>query len=121
MKYTGKETTKKELLKKHANHVKDNDNCFATSDGNCFVGLKAKSLAYSHAALYRPNLNVFNLNEKGTKNDVEIEAETTEGEMTIDSLMKLSSKDLKEKADELGVDYESDSNKRTIANSILKN
>ena len=132
MKYTGEQISKKASLKKHAGHVKDNDNCYATSDGNCFIGDRAKGLAYSHAALYRPALNVFDLKAKGIAKDETIEeaveVETIESieevvetveEVTIESLMQMSANELKKEAAGMGIEYENDSNKRTIAKLIL--
>lgn len=128
MEYTGEQVSKKASLKKHASHIKQNTECFATSDGNCFIGDRARNLAYSHAALYRPALNVFDLKEKGTEIDeiiedvaeeVIVEAIEEFATVTIESLMSMSAKELRIEADKMGLEYENDFNKRTIAKLIL--
>ena len=115
MKYTGKEISKKESVKKHAEHIKKNDVVFATSDGNAFIGSRAKSVAHSHAANYRPALDVFDLKNESAESG----SDTTE-EVTLTSLMKLTAPNLKLEADKLEVVYESDANKETVANAILE-
>jgi len=114
MKYEGKEVNKKESIKTHSDHIKSNDFVFATSDGNCFVGDRAKSTAYSHAANYRPALLVFNLKGEKESND------ESGDEITFEKLMKLTAPKLKEKATELNVEFESDANKATIAEAIIE-
>lgn len=93
MKYTGKETSKKELLKNHSELVKSNNYCFGTSDGNCFVGDRSKNLAYSHAALYKPSLNVFDLKAKDmTQDDSDDVIEETQETPSIEPLIKNKNK-----------------------------
>jgi hypothetical protein len=67
MKYEGKEITEAQSKKKHAEHIKAKDAVFATSDGNCFVGVHAKAKAHSHAVSYKPSLTVFDLTEVETE------------------------------------------------------
>jgi hypothetical protein len=134
MEYIGKQISKKESVAKHAEHIKENEICFATSDGNCFAGAKAKNTAHSHSALYKPALLVFDLHSKDESDDRNSEekpahrgresqeTESNNGgdvELTLESLMKLTVSVLKAKATELEVEFESDANKRTIANAII--
>ncbi len=131
MKYLGKQITKKESVKKHTEHIKSNEICFATSDGNCFIGDRAPNTAHSHASLFNPSLLVFDLHSKDDVSDRNSGAnparrgrdsqETAEEtvELTLKELMKLKAVDLQAKATEMGVEFETDANKRTIANAIL--
>ena len=113
MKYIGKELTKEESAKKHSEHIKNNEIVFATSDGNAFVGDRAKSFAHSHAASYRPALLVFNLKEVD-----EAAREQTKDER-FKELNRLTAPKLKELATEMNVEFESDANKTTVANLII--
>ena len=76
MKYTGKEVNKKESAKKHSIHIKTGEPVFATSDGNAFVGANARGKAHSHAANYRPALDVYEMIEEIAEKAVEVKTET---------------------------------------------
>lgn len=122
MKYTGEEISKKDSLKKHADLIKENDVVFATSDGNAFIGERAKTNAYAHCANYRPCLHVFDLKNDApdTSNDAGGSGDGGEEEVTVKSLMKkYNAVDLQAEADKIGATYETDANKATVAQSIL--
>ena len=61
MKYKGKEVSRQESQKRHIDYIKKNDLVFGTSDGNAFIGANCKTAAHSHAANYRPALEVYQL------------------------------------------------------------
>lgn len=113
MKYIGQELTKEESTKKHSEHINKNEIVFATSDGNAFVGDRAKSFAHSNAASYRPALLVFDLKEENAESGVQTPEER------FKELNKLTAPLLKELATELNVEFESDANKATVANAII--
>ena len=124
MKYIGTEISKADSVKKHAEHIENNDIVYATSDGNAFVGDRAKPTAYSHAANYRPALHVFPL--KGIDPAEAAAAAAAEGAteekstaITMESLMKLTKPKLVVEALAINAPHESDNNKDSIAQSIL--
>ena len=70
-------------------------------------------MTHSHAASYRPALQVTDLKEIG-----EVD-ETPTADERFKELNKLKADELKAFATELGVEFESDANKATVANAII--